>query len=209
MTRIALCALLVAVAHSSLSAQDAHTDSIHHRNDCRLAAQSIAAHHPAPKEGWAMEIIQNCAEGGPVLARALKEAQSSTDTALLNAITRPAIQLRDGDVYTAALDVAGNRGATIQARVFAIRTLMWAMYPGGSLDYDDLADLVQGRTRSCFGAGPSTHTFVTHGETPLPADYVDRAKMLAQRINTDAGEPREVRRAAACLYLLQPWPGLR
>ena len=210
MTRHAyLSVLLISALAPPLAAQSEQPDSIHWRNQCRLAAQTIASTHPAPHAGWAITVIQNCPEGGHVLADALREVRTSRDTALIDAITRPAIKLRDGELFGVALDIAGDRIASIEARIFSIRTLMWAMYPGGALEYDDLADLRPSGQRSCFGAGPSTHTIITRGATPLPPDYVARAKAVAQRLNEDAGEPRPVRRAAVCLLLLEPWPALR
>jgi hypothetical protein len=206
---IVLSLLVSAGVPVGLQAQSEQSDSVDLRNRCRLAVQTIATTHPAPHSGWAVQFIQNCPEGGRVLANAFREARSSRDTALLDAITRPAIRLRDGGLFSAALEIAGDRGASPEARVYAIRTLMWAMYPGGAIHYADLADVIPNHQRSCFGAGPSTHTVVTPGETAMPADYVTQAKTLARRINADAAEPHRVRRAAVCLMLVQPWPGLR
>lgn len=206
MTRhIVLLLLLSAGFPRGLHAQNEQSDSVHLRNRCRLAAQTIATTHPAPHSGWAIEFIQNCREGGRVLANAFREARVSRDTVLLDALTRPAIRLRDGELFSAALEIAGDEGASPEARVYAVRTLMWAMYPGGAIQYAELADLDPSHQRSCFGAGPSTHTIVTPGETPMPADYISRAKTLARRISADPSEPRPVRRAAVCLVLLRPW----
>lgn len=204
--RYAPLLVLAACAPRMVLAQD-RPDSVHHRNDCRLAAQVISTGQPLPRREWALAVIQGCREGGPALARAMQESRLSSDTAYLNSLTWPAIRLRDGEIFQAAMQVAADRGASTQARVFAIRTLMWSMYPGGGLDYADLADLVQGRPRSCFGPGPSTHTSVTQG-TALPADFVARAKALAKTLDHDATEALAVRRAAVCLTLLRPWSGL-
>jgi len=208
-TTILRCAplLVLAACAPRLVAAQERPDSVHHRNDCRLAAQVISTGRPLPRREWALEVIQNCREGGSALAGAMRESRLSSDTAHLNALTWPAIRLRDGEIFQAAMQIAADRGASTQARVFAIRTLMWSMYPGGGLEYADLADLVQGRPRNCFGHGPSTHTIVTQG-TPLPADYVARAKALARALDHDATETLAVRRAAVCLSLVRPWSGL-
>jgi hypothetical protein len=206
MLRCAPLLTLAACAPRAVLAQD-RPDSVHHRNDCRLAAQVISTGQPLPRREWALAVIQGCREGGPALARAMRESRLSSDTAYLNALTWPAIRLRDGEIFQAAMQVAADRGASTQARVFAIRTLMWSMYPGGGIDYADLADLVQGRPRSCFGHGPSTHTSVTQGAA-LPVDFVARAKELAKTLDHDPTEPLPVRRAAVCLTLVRPWSGV-
>jgi hypothetical protein len=202
----ACLSVLAGCAPRAVLAQ-ANPDSVHHGNDCRLAAQVISTGHPAHRAEWALAKIQNCRDGGHTLAQAISARRSSSDVEALDAVTRPAIRLRDGEVFSASLEIAGDRGASPQARVFAIRTLMWAMFPGGGIEYSDLADLVQGRQRSCFGHGPSTETEITQG-TPLPRDYVDRAKALARRLNEDETEVHSVRRAAVCLALVQPWSKL-
>jgi hypothetical protein len=152
---------------------------------------------------WAFAVIRTCRDGGAALAQAIRANRTSGDTAFLNALTEPAIQLRDGDVYTAAMEVAADRGASREARVFAIRTIIWSMYPGGGIDYSALSDGSQG----CLGQGPSTHTEVTQG-TSLPSDYVARAKSLARTLTEDGMEPAAVRRAASCLRIVRPWPYL-
>jgi hypothetical protein len=203
---LAAIALLAACAPPAVLAQ-ADPDSVHHQNDCRFAAQVVATGQPAARREWALSIIETCRAGGAALAQAIRTSRSSTDVGYLDTLTRPAIRLRDGDVFAASMEIAGDPSASTPARVFAIRTLMWAMFPGGGIAYEDLADMVQGRQRSCFGHGPSTHTDVVQG-TPLPGDYVARAKALANRLNADGSEARAVRRAAVCLTLLEPWSGL-
>jgi hypothetical protein len=124
-------------------------------------------------------------------------ARTSTDTALLNAITSPAIELRDGDVYRAALDIAGDRTASVAARVFAFRTLVWTLEPGGMIQYADLADeMVVGR-RICNRHGAHFHLRLTRG-SPVPGDYVQVIHNLGRATENDSTAPRQVRRAAEC-----------
>jgi hypothetical protein len=194
-------AVVLAAPHP-LSAQTP-ADSVHRRNHCRLAAQVIGTGQPAPKKEWALGVIRSCTEGGAVLAEAIRAARTSADTAMLNALTAPMVELRDGSVFSAAMDVAGDQSATSEARVFAIRILMWSMYPGGGIYYSSLAAGSQG----CLGHGPSTHTRVTQG-VPLPSDYIARAKALGHALAHDSTEAVPVRLAASCLLVVRPWPGL-
>jgi hypothetical protein len=195
---LAACAPTFAVAQ-------AEPDTVHLRSNCRLAAQVISTGHPAPRREWALGIIPRCRDGGPALAQALRAHRTSTSVESLNSLTWPTIRLRDGQVFSVAMEIAADRSASTPARVFAIRTLMWAMSPGGGIDYAELIAPPE-RQRSC-GYGPSTHTAVTQG-APLPADYVARSKALANNLVRDSTEEFSVRRAAVCLAYLQPWAGL-
>jgi hypothetical protein len=195
-------AMLSACASSSILAQ-AEPDSVHRRNECRLAAQVISTGNPAPRKDWALAVIRTCREGGAALARAISRARTNPDTAALNALTAPTVQLRDGAVFATALEIAGDRSASVEARVFAIRTLIWSMYPGGGINYPDLS----GGSHRCLGYGPSLHTEVTQGAA-LPRDYVARAKSLARTLTENVTEAVPVRRAASCLGIVNPWPRL-
>lgn len=202
-----LLALFVALSACapSLTTAQADPDSIHLRNDCRLAGQVLATGHPATRTQWALGVIRRCRDGGAPLARALERSRQSTDTASLNALTSPAINLRDGTVFEKAIEIAGDEGASVQARVFAIRTLIWSIMPGGGISYADLVG-TENHVGSC-GYGPSLHTVVTAG-LPLPGDFLSRAKALANTIVQNRGESRDVRRAAQCLREAQTLPTL-
>jgi hypothetical protein len=189
--------LLAAACSPTIGTAQANPDSIRLRNDCRLAEQVLATGHPAPREKWALGVIWNCRDAGATMATALRAASTSSDTAYLNALTEPFIRLRDGAVFAAAVSVAQNPGATPPARVAAVRTLMYAVQPGG---YVALAALSNPHTLFCFET-PSPHSEVLNG-TPLPADYVQQVRTLFYRIEHDSAESQELRRAAHCGSLL-------
>jgi hypothetical protein len=175
----------------------ANPDSIHHRNDCRLAEQALSTGHPAPREEWALGVVWNCRDAGPVLAAALTGARASSDSAYLNALTAPLIRLRDGYVFAAALALAGDRSASLHARAAAIRALMYAVRPGG---YVDPAALSNPRAVNCFGT-PSPHSEVVNG-APLPSDYLEQARALMSRVTGEQSEPEGIRHAATCAMFL-------
>lgn len=189
--------VMVAACAPAVMTAQANPDSIHHRNDCRLAEQVLSTGHPAPREEWALGVIWNCPDAGATLAAALTAARTSADTAYLNALTAPFIQLRDGQVFAAALTVAGDRGASLPARVAAIRTLMYAVRPGG---YVDPAALPNPRTVNCFGM-PSPHSEVLNG-APLPSDYLAQVHALMSQIQSDTSEAEGIRHAANCAMFL-------
>ena len=187
---------VAACAPATMTAQ-ANPDSIHHRNDCRRAEQVLSTGHPAPHEEWALGVVWNCRDAGPALAAALTAARTSADTAYLHALTAPFIQLRDGHVFEAALSVAGDRAASQPARVAAIRTLMYAVRPGG---YVDPAALPNPSTVNCFGM-PSPHSEVLNG-APLPSDYLAQVRALMWQIQNDTSEAAGIRHSANCAMFL-------
>jgi len=188
--------VVTACAPAAMTAQ-ANPDSVHHRNNCRLAEQVLSTGHPAPREEWALGIVWNCRDAGPVLATRLTDARASTDSAYLNALTAPLIQIRDGQVFAAGLALAGDRAASLPARVAAIRAVMYAVRPGG---YVNPAALADPRAVNCFGT-PSPHSEVLNG-APLPSDYLDQARALMSRIASDHSEAEGIRHAAQCAVFL-------
>lgn len=191
--------LLAAVLPLGLHGQ-VPADSVHLRNNCRLAEQVLSTGHPAPHWSWALTTIARCRTGGPALASAIRGTRTSTDTALLNAVTRPSSQLRDKVVYEAALSIASDRTASTPARVFAIRTLLWAFIPGSWITYSNLVGSPE--SGACYGGGQPLHSYVVVGER-LPSDYARRVNDLGLRVARDTSEPSEVRAAAGCAALIR------
>jgi hypothetical protein len=125
-------------------------------------------------------------------------ARTATDTAFLDKLTFPLIDLRDGRVYETALSIAGDRRASVPARVFAFRALVWTLEPGGMIDYVDLVDERRDdRHRRCNPAGAHLHWRPTLG-APIPADYEALIHRLAEATVQDTSAMRQIRRAAAC-----------
>lgn len=200
--QIVLLAVAACAPRAALAQAD--PDSIHHRNDCRLAAQVVTTGRPHPRLAWATSIMRTCRDAGGTIAQVFSANRHSTDTAYLDVLTYPAIALRDGVLFETAVAIATDRSASLEARVFAIRTLIWSMYPGGGIGYADLVD-TPGHERNC-GGGPSTHTLVTLG-SPMPTNYVSRAKSVANQLGRDTTEVFALQRAAVCLAGVQPYEG--
>lgn len=191
----ALLIILVLSLPACAAAQHATSDSVHHRNQCRLAAQIVRTGRPEPHQAWAYEWIAHCGrEGGDALAAAIRDSRRSSSVEEMEQTTRATLYLTDGQVFEAALDVAGDEAATREARVIAFRTLILAISPGRVLTYAQLSG------SNCFGLPASQHFEAQQG-APLPADHGARIAQLATRIATDASAPAEVQRAAACTTL--------
>lgn len=192
-----------------LSAQaQASPDSVKHRNDCRLAVQVLTTGNPAVKADWAIRQMRTCPAGAAELARAFRAARSGRDTASLNRLTAPADWLRDGSMFSAALEVLRDRNASPEARVYAARVAMWAYVPGEEIRYEHLVDADGDGDWTCSGLGPSLHGEVVRG-TPLPAGWIESGTALGRALSVDDSEPVRVRQAARCLALVIPFPYVR
>lgn len=178
---------------ASMGAQSAMPDSVHLRNDCRLAEQVIATGNPAPRKQWALKVVWGCSDAGPAIATAFAAARGSTDTAYLNALTAPMTQLRDGQVFRTALDVAQDRGASTEARIFGMRVLILTLRPGYDVEYPRLLN----NNGLCFSP-PGEDWRVTEG-TPLPPGADQMVRALGTRLVHDPSEIATVQRAALCL----------
>jgi hypothetical protein len=207
MKRLWVPTLILALLPLAASAQ-ANPDSIKNRNDCRLAVQVITTGQPAVKTDWAMTFVRDCSEFPAALARALREARASRDTGHLNRLTAPADWLRDGGVYSAAYEVLRDRTASPEARVFAIRVLMWAYLPGMELNYSHLVDTDGDGYPTCGGLGPSLHGEIVRG-MPLPAGWEESGRALGRSLALDGSEAVQVQQAARCLALAIPFPYAR
>lgn len=207
MNRFLLPTLILALLPLTASGQ-ANPDSIKKRNDCRLAVQVVTTGQPAVKTEWAMIFVRGCPEFPAALARALREARTSRDKGELNRLTAPADWLRDGAVYSAADEVLRDRTASPEARVFAIRVLVWAYLPGLELDYSHLVDADGDGYPTCGGLGPSLHGEIVRG-MPLPAGWEESGRALGRALALDGSEAIPVRQAARCLALAIPFPYVR
>jgi hypothetical protein len=200
-------ALLIALALLAGTAARANAqgnpDSVKHRNDCRLAEQTLTTGHPDSKTAWSLQIISSCgADGATALAAAVSSSGSSTDTSFLSNLRQQAGYFTDGDIFAAALGVAGNPAATAPSRVFALLTLQSIITPRSVNTYADATTGLDGN-----GAPACTRMTVSRSEaeilpgaTPLPPDYLTQAHTLIVDLQKDASVPALVRAAAQCVW---------
>lgn len=205
---LALLGLIAVPLLSVAASAQVEPDSIKQRNDCRLAIQVVTTGRPGVKVDWAMTFVRDCPEFPGALSRAIRATRASRDTASLSRLTAPADWLRDGAVYSAAYDVVSDRTATPEARVFAIRVLLWAALPGMELRYAHLVDTDGDGIPLCGGLGPSLHGRFVRG-APLPAGWEVRGRSLGRALALDTSEAAQVRQAASCLALAIPFPYAR
>lgn len=191
-TAVAVAAVTAVTA--PLSAQDrGNSDHAH----CAVAAGVVARGVPAHKVVEAeSQLGQYPAERGDAFAAAMRRLRSTTDTLQLRAYYDLAYALVDSGMAAAALDVAADRGASVEARVVAFRALTldagyWFALPRA---WDvTAADLENG----CY---PASAAGLQRGvDRPLSATFAAQASAVASAAYADAGSPLPARKAAACL----------
>lgn len=199
--RTYLIPILLTVLSTSLSAQ-ASPDQIHHKNDCRLAAQTLRSGHPGPKTEWALSIITSCGnDGATALAEAIRAMRISTDTATLEYMRYQAGSFRDANVFAAVLEVAGDPGASVPARVYALLASQDIANPGLRYSFADATtDLdEEGRPR-CDGLWRRVSDHRQVNGAPLPPDFRSRVYDVRRQIRSDSTSPRLVRAATFCPF---------
>jgi hypothetical protein len=197
--KIRLLGLALIVATAQAAGAQVDPDSIHHRNECRQAAQVVRTGEPRARITRSLLELRDCgAEGGQVLAAAFKAHQAVATRAELDELTRPASYLRDAALFEAGMEVAADESARPDARVFAFRIVLAAVMPGLLPTYEELSG-GGAENMSCFGARFGLEGGLSVG-APLPPDAAARAYDLSVRTLRDAGTPAPVKQAAICAY---------
>lgn len=183
-------------------AAQAAPDSTEHRDDCRHARQVIETGHPAPHMEWALGFIGNCDRQlwGRTVATALRSLRTSSDLDELANVWADTQWLRDRHLFEAALEIGGDRSASLPARMFALRALLMLVEPGMQPSYAELSRVKHSNARRRWSCdlGKVRDAYM-RGGVPLPADYERQAEALAKRIDADSLEPEELRYAAKCI----------
>ncbi len=180
----------------------ASPDSIHRRNNCRLAAQIIQTGTPRPQTTWAWQYIGYCNPATQMASfrSAIQQARTSTDLVLIERAILSAATFQDEELFELTLEIAGDRTATVPARVMAFVALATIRDPSRHHVYEwfirnlDENDMPQGGC-SMRSMHPFRHI---DGPRPLPADFDSRIEQLRNRVLGDMSEPRQVRSAASC-----------
>lgn len=170
-------------------------------HECRVAANKLGSdpHSQAFRDALEYGPLAGCGEiGGRALADALRRTRTLSDTSVLTWLGAEAWQMRSPHVFEAALEVAGDRAASVPARASSLLVLLGQEKEGALLDAPWQQNLVVPVGRFC-GVRTSSH-FEYHSEAPLPADHRARVEGLLSRIMEDKGEPILLRELAHCIH---------
>jgi hypothetical protein len=197
-------ALLILIPRPSTAQGNSEKDD---DKSCDKAAKIVRKGHPEKKEMWALDQLVACGSAGArSLVAGMPQYATDTDTLVLDSFFSVADNWRDGAIMNAALSLAGNPNASVQARVFAVRHLVTLVDVNVKFLYGDISatppvtvsavDSLTLYSRPCLAA---------HGDhapgnsaTPLPANYVAVIKAAMATISSASGTPAPVRNAAAC-----------
>ena len=158
-------------------------------------------------------------QAGAIVAAMLSETRLEQDTSAVQRATRLTQYVHDGRVLVAALALATDSGATVAARLGALRALLWAKAPGHP--YNSLSALlaepscvrpgcVSSYTGHYYRGGPAaadTTRWPAFGR-PMPPRYVDYIDRAAAFIEQHPGTPESLRMAAGHVRLFPPDPEL-
>jgi hypothetical protein len=193
--------LLVVLARAG-SAQ-VNSDSVKHRNECRLAEQVMTTGRPEPHREWARGYITFC--GTESWARAASTAlirlRTSEDRRILEKEWGRVRLLRDSTLFATATEIAANGSSSVPARVYAIRYLLNTVHPNRLITYDLMVlerDVRGNRRGPCFERTAAGRQAEYHG-VPQPRNFRERITALMRRIHSDPAQPAQVRNAALCL----------
>ena len=190
-----IAAVVLASPLTALAAQ-ANSDSVKMRNDCRLAAQTLSTGQPAPKVQWAWDLIPGCPEAGDVAAVALRRLRSDEDPAHFSNVSIVGFNVRDAELFSTTLDMAGDQGASTAARAISFLLLVHQLTAVRDVSY---GDLTRSDTISGCPLGWLEDRGVPITLTPLPADAAARATAVASSVSENSQEPAVVRIAADCV----------
>jgi hypothetical protein len=198
--RLIVATVSLYLAIPACAVAQANPDIIERRNDCRFAVQVLTRGHPADRTGDARWLVKGCSEAGGPLAQAFRGARGSVDTAYLNRVTSTSETVRDGVMFAASLEIALDRAASVHARLFAVRNLLWALAPGGNLNLASLAPDTSGYVPCSGTLGASTELIVVMG-TPLPPNWVEQVRAVGSELVATCPSPTasEKRRGAWCV----------
>jgi hypothetical protein len=196
--------LVTALVSSPLAAQTV-SDSVRHRNDCRLAEQVLDTGRPAPHRDWARQVIHTCDASvwGRAAGGEIKRLASSSDTALLGATWGLLHLLRDSVAIDAALEVASSKSSDPTARLYALAGLFQMKNRRSGWTTEELVTLfytgVPAR-RSCVGPVYGGIPVLYMGVPPTP-DWREQITALGEELRHDMSEPAAVRQAGTCLSM--------
>jgi hypothetical protein len=175
--------------------------------ECEAAIRQVAQQGFTNVESAILSVLPHCGRAGArATAAAIAVSRSSRDTVALLRTYRQVDLWRDADVMQAAFNVVNDAGASTQARVFALRHLLWLAQPGQEFAYGGLVagnvavqmdgqNIIQPACRRSMIASESSNV----SATPLPSDYLQRIHTAVSTIAASTTAPAALRNAAECL----------
>lgn len=193
-----LAALLVSAAPLCGQSESAHPLAVKHRNNCRLAVQTLITGEPHTKADWARTYVRDCPEEGPP-ALVQEWRTVDDDTAKVVQLIRASVAIRDARIYEQLRAVVRDPSRTDVVRVGAMHVLHRYVEPtsgGWFWGVRPPAD----PSRSVWGAdGSVSHSVSVAGPVPLGSVRAPVLELLDEIGAARTTEPRTVWYAAAAI----------
>lgn len=154
--------------------------------------RQVSAYPDSLQPAWAWSTVRECGpEGEQAIAAAMRRTARSADVKRLSGLTAATQKLRGPAVLSAALAIARDPGASVPARVLAMRTLAWAIRPELLIEYENYAGL---GSRPCSGLGHPE----ARSTAAVPATANTEIVALARQLMAEPSTPARLRHAAMC-----------
>lgn len=197
--RLALAAALPVLAAVPATAQQTgRPDEVHHRNECRLAAQVLTTGNPASKREWARGYITSCVEEAPEFLAA-EWARVGSDSAALRYLIFDSGRIRDERLYSQLRTVISDESRPDPVRIGAMIVLARYVDPHNSVWFSDLR-APEGEVRHIpLVLSWSTRGNQLVGARPLGSVSAQVLTAMQEIATRKDDEPRAVWYAAAVL----------
>lgn len=178
-----------------------HADSVHFRNQCRQAAQTIRTGEPHARVPEALTQLQSCGQQERQLLidywrDGLLAPQVSDDQRLER--TSALLGLQDRRLYEMSLEIAQRDDLSVEQRTIAMVVLIAQLDPRSVFEVARLRQASP--SHYCGGPRSAEHLAVTVGEA-IPPGAAAAVEALMLSIVQSAGRSSPIGSAAACVRL--------
>ena len=190
--------LLLCVPASSSLAQRLPVDTLR----CAAAERAFAKGDVSAQSATAWQMMRSCRrDPAPVFRELMLRLRANADTSTWKWLVNNATIWRDGGLFAAALEVAGDSGATPEARAYSLVALGRLIDRGNyrPVWHPDATTPAEAVTGMGCHVVSESEAGQQPGATPLPADATLRLRALAARLADDPAAPPLLRRTAACM----------
>jgi hypothetical protein len=173
------------------------------RPTCSIVASALAGGKAAIRDTAIIGGAYRCPpkDIAPGLVLGFGRLRSEQEVIVLATFFGPMSNVADAGLFEAALEVGGDRGATLPARVFAFAYLLKLTDPATRPNYRDLTAGVDGmgnpRSECSTSRAAGASLAVAR---PLSPNWISQRRALARRVFEDRSERAELRSAAFCAY---------
>jgi hypothetical protein len=212
LSTLGLVALLACAARQP-SAASPYADP---ERDCQSTQTLLApGRGPTPQMAPALWRVRACpARAGELLAHALESTRLVSDSGQLEAATWLTQYVHDARILSSGIAVAADTAATPEARVAALRVLLWAKAPGHLVSLQAMSSGPQCIPPMCrssytghfYNGGPTMVDTVVWPVVgiPMPPGYTSRIDSVAREIASSPSTPGLVRAAARVVIDFPP-----